>query len=171
MSLAIGALLLAIGCLALLLGLWLWRRSGLPMGRVIYSDTRAWQPNMRTFVSPRYRLVGRPDYLVQTTRGVVPVEVKSTRAPAQPYASHLMQIAAYCLLIEESFGKPPYGIICYTDRQFAVDYTPGLREMLIATLRAMREALHAGCADRSHAETARCQGCGYRDRCDQALTL
>lgn len=163
------AVLLAIGIALLLLAVWLWRRSGLPLGRVIYSDPHTWQSNARTFVSQRYGLVGRPDYLVRTPRGVVPVEVKNTPAPPQPYPSHVMQLAAYCLLLEETYGAPPYGILRYADRQFAVDYTPALREALLNTLQAMRAALATAHAERSHHEPARCFRCGYRDLCDQAL--
>ena len=101
--------------LALLGGLLLWqggrqrKRSGLPAGSVVYSDTAEWQETEEPLRSRRYGLVGRPDYLVQMRDGgrrfVVPVEVKSRARPARPYDSHILQLAAYCLLVEDNLRR------------------------------------------------------------------
>jgi CRISPR-associated exonuclease Cas4 len=167
------AIALALGGL----GLWLllragvmWRRSGLPLGRVTYVDTGALDRCERPLFSSRYQLTGRPDYLVRSSRGLIPVEVKSNAAPDQPYAAHILQLAAYCLLVEEQEGRlPPYGILKYRDRAFEIDYTPGLRAQLLASLDALRRDLLARDVARSHDDPARCRGCGYRDSCDQCL--
>ncbi len=159
------------------LGLWLLiragvsrRQTGLPEGRVTYVDTGAWDRCERPLFSNQYRLTGRPDYLVQVRGSVVPVEVKAGAAPRQPYPAHILQLAAYCLLAEEQEGRaPPHGILKYGDRAFEVDYTPALRAELLETLDAIRRDLGARDVDRSHDEPARCQGCGYRDQCDQRL--
>jgi CRISPR-associated exonuclease Cas4 len=159
------------------LGMWLFIRSGtarretgLGVGRVTYVDTGAWDRCERPLFSSRHALTGRPDYLVRLREGVVPVEVKSGTAPRQPYRAHILQLAAYCILVEEQEGRaPPHGIIKYADRAFEVDYTPGLRAELLDTLDAIRRNLHARDVDRDHDEPARCQGCGYRGRCDQSL--
>jgi CRISPR-associated exonuclease Cas4 len=159
------------------LGLWLLRRSasarrgtGLPVGRVTYVDTGAWDRCDRPLFSDRYRLTGRPDYLVQGRRGVVPVEVKSGTAPEQPYESHVLQLAAYCLLVEEQEGRAPaYGLLKYDDQAFEIDYTPELRAELLATLDDIRHDLAAREGDRSHDDPARCRGCGYRAQCEQRL--
>jgi hypothetical protein len=51
-----------------LLLLWLARRgrarSGLPQGRVIYSDTGGWDRLERPLFSREHQLTGKPDYLV-----------------------------------------------------------------------------------------------------------
>lgn len=159
------------------LGLWLLlragsarRETGLPAGRVTYVDTGAWDRCDRPLFSNTYRLTGRPDYLVKTGGRVVPVEVKSGAAPAQPYPAHVLQLAAYCLLVEEQEGRaPPHGILKYGDRAFEIDYTPALRTQLLDTLADLRRDLGARDVGRSHDETARCRGCGYRDRCAQRL--
>jgi CRISPR-associated exonuclease Cas4 len=159
------------------LGLWLLMRSGaarrktgLPLGRVTYVDTGAWDRCERPLFSNQHRLTGRPDYLVRVREGLVPVEVKSGAAPGQPYPAHVLQLAAYCLLVEEQEGRlPPYGILKYEDRAFELDYTPVLRAELLRTLDAIRHDLRAGSVDRSHDDPARCQGCGYREHCDQRL--
>ena len=88
-------LLLALG----LLLLWLARRgrarSGLPQGRLIYTDTGGWNRLERPLFSREFLLTGKPDYLVADGSDVIPVEVKSSPAPAQPYPSHTLQLAAY----------------------------------------------------------------------------
>jgi CRISPR-associated exonuclease Cas4 len=159
------------------LGAWLWvragaarREAGLPEGRVTYVDTGAWDRLERPLFSRRHRLTGRPDYLVRTRQDVIPVEVKSGRAPQQPYRAHVLQLAAYCLLVEEQEGRaPPHGILKYDDRAFELDYAPALRAELLDTLDDIRQNLDAQEVDRSHEEPARCRGCGYRDRCEQQL--
>jgi CRISPR-associated exonuclease Cas4 len=160
------------------LGLWFWLRSlalqrqtGLPRGRLIYVDTGAWDRCERPLFSNRYRLTGRPDYLVSRRGSVVPVEVKSGAAPSQPYAAHVLQLGAYCLLVEEQEGQAPsHGILKYHDRAFEIDYTPGLRAEVIDTLDDIRRDLHARDVSRNHNDRARCQNCGYRNRCDQRLS-
>lgn len=158
----------------------LWRlsvrlrqRAGLPEGRVIYSDAGAWRRNEQSLYAARYRLVGKPDYLVRMDAAgmIVPVEVKSGSAPSQPREGHVLQLAAYCLLVEETLGvRPAYGIIQYADRQFAVDYTPQLQAWLLECLDMLQRdtVLPQGPA-RSHQLPARCATCGVRAACDQRL--
>lgn len=159
------------------LGLWLLiragmarRRTGLPRGRVVYVDTGAWGRCERPLFSNQHRLAGRPDYLVQMGRDLIPVEVKSGAAPQQPYAAHILQLAAYCLLVEDQEGRaPPHGILKYDDQAYEVDYTPGLRAELLKALEQIRRDLAARNVKRSHNEPGRCQGCGYRERCEERL--
>jgi CRISPR-associated exonuclease Cas4 len=161
------------------------RQADLPEGRVIYSDTGSpvgriapvtlnarGERQEKALLSHQYGLVGRPDYLVQTDEGVVPVEAKSTTCPASgvPYESHLMQLACYCLLVEEATGESvPFGVIRYRDRQLRVDYTDELREHLLELLAEMREARQAEDVHRSHEEAARCAACSYREICVESL--
>jgi CRISPR-associated exonuclease Cas4 len=159
------------------LGLWLLLRAsttraetGLPEGRVTYVDTGAWARCEQPLFSSRHRLTGRPDYLVQSREWVIPVEVKSGAAPPQPYAAHILQLAAYCLLVEEQEGRAPvYGILKYDDRAFEVDYTAALRAELLHTIDSIRRDLGARDVARSHDQAARCRGCGYQQQCDQRL--
>jgi len=171
MPFLIALLLILIGLIAF----WLGRRSqvvaGLPSGRVIYSDTSGWQSLEKPLFSQAHRLAGKPDYLVQQGREIIPVEVKSSIAPADgPRRSHVLQLAAYCLLIEETYRhRPKYGIVKYVDRMFAVDYTNALQAALLDVMAAMREDVAHNTAHRSHDEAARCVHCGYRHACDERL--
>lgn len=167
-------LALTILLLALLL---LWqsnrqqKQAGLPGGRVIYTDTRAWgAPLEQPLFNKEFGLTGKPDYLVQHKGQIIPVEVKTGRAPESPYDSHIYQLAAYCLLVEKTYGKrPPYGIIHYPNRDFAVDYTPTLETALLDILAEMRRDDTKSEISCSHAEPARCVRCGYRKVCEQKL--
>ena len=169
--------LLAVLAVVVLLGGWLALRrathtrlrTGLPSGRVVYADTGDWRPAEAPFFSNTYGLTGKPDYLVETRGSLIPVEVKSSTAPPQPYPSHVLQLAAYCLLVEDTEGKAPaYGLIKYADTLFEVDYNAPLRRELLSLLDTMRHARHRQ-VPRSHDEPRRCAGCGYRQECDQSL--
>lgn len=146
------------------------RAAGLPGGRIIYTDTRAWGKNEKPLYVNALGLTGKPDYLVRQGGHIIPVEVKSGRAPGSPYDSHIYQVAAYCLLVERVYGeRPPYGIIHYPDRDFAIDYTPELEKSLLALLDEMRRDSRRQNVERSHQTPARCRGCGYRSICAEAL--
>jgi CRISPR-associated exonuclease Cas4 len=172
-----GVLLLAAGLVAGL-GVWLWLRAaaarrgtGLPAGRIAYVDTGAWSRCERPLFSRRHRLTGKPDYLVRNSDGtIIPIEVKSSGSPRQPYAAHVLQLAAYCLLVaEQESRRVPYGIVKYPAATFEVPYTAELEAKLLDTLEAMREALHAQDVEPNHADPRRCRGCGYREECEQSL--
>ncbi len=145
-------------------------QAGLPGGRVIYTDTRGWGKLERPLYDQMLGLTGKPDYLVQQNGQIIPVEVKSGRAPEAPYDSHIYQLAAYCLLVEKTYGKrPSYGIIHYQERDFAVDYTPELESALLDILANMQRDETRTSVDRSHEQAARCARCGFRKVCDQSL--
>lgn len=145
------------------------KASGLPGGRVIYADTRAWGPVAKPLYDPQFGLAGKPDYLVEKGGQLIPVEVKSSRAPAAPYDSHIFQLAAYCRLVEQTYGqRPPYGILHYANRTFAVDYTVELENALAEALTEIRACDRRG-ANRSHDQASRCSRCGFRSDCDQRL--
>jgi CRISPR-associated exonuclease Cas4 len=169
---------LLLAFLLLLLGLGLFflvrrqrKASGLPEGEIVYTDAGDWQRNERPLFSNRYRLTGKPDYLVQQGGEVIPVEVKSTRLRGRPpYESHKMQLAAYCLLVEDVMGvRPSHGILRYADATIRLDYTDDLRQDLLATMAAMRRASTSPDVPRSHNDPVRCRLCGYRRACGQAL--
>jgi CRISPR-associated exonuclease Cas4 len=162
--------------LAALAGYLFWRAArartatGLPGGRVIYADPKLWGPVEAPLYDGRLNLTGKPDYLVHQGEKIIPVEVKTGRTPTAPHDAHIFQLAAYCLLVERTFGvRPAYGILRYPARTFAIDYTPELEESLLAILADMRRDERHGDPDRSHDQPARCARCGYRTHCDQRL--
>ncbi|WP_374686604.1 PD-(D/E)XK nuclease family protein [Promineifilum sp.] len=149
-----------------------WRReSGLPEGSVIYTDTGAWRANNDVLHAAGLRLVGKPDYLVEQSDGtIIPVEVKSSAAPDSPWEGQVLQLAAYCLLVEENYGvRPPFGILQYRDGAFAIDYTEELEADLLDLLDEMRAASADPDPEPDHADPRRCAGCGVRGACDYRL--
>lgn len=166
--LAIVLLLLA------LIFLWIGRsqqqESGLPPGRIIYADPSLWGKVEKPFFDVETQLTGKPDYLVSEKGMFIPVEVKSGFAPAEPYASHVFQLLAYCLLVERASGhRPTHGILKYRNRTFAIDYTPEQEYALLDLLEEMRVSGRKRDVACSHQEPARCHRCGFRAICDQKL--
>lgn len=146
------------------------KSAGLPGGRIIYTDTGGWGRLEKPLFHQALGLTGKPDYLIQQNGQIIPVEVKSGRAPEAPYDSHIYQLASYCLLVEKIYGKrPPYGIIHYNNRDFAIDYTRELESSLLDLLAEMKRDEHKKEIERSHAQVSRCARCGFRKTCDQSL--
>ena len=138
-----------------------------------YADNTAWQKLPEPLYDSELHLVGKPDYVVRLKNGVqVPVEVKSAQAPEQPYQAHILQLAAYCRLLDKLEGqRPPYGLIHYRDKTFQVDYSPELEQMLYDTLQRIDLAERAEeTPARSHHQAARCRGCGYKGLCEERLS-
>ena len=165
--------LLVAGVVLLLgLGLAVWalralsqRRDDLARGELIAVD--AGRP--ATLRSERYRLVGRPDELRRLRDGrVVPVEFKSRSTPPRgPSPSHVVQVRAYCLLLEESTGAPPpYGLLRYSDGEFRVRWDDRARDELLR----LRAELRRPYDGRATPSRARCARCPWFGACDARVT-
>jgi len=169
---------IAILALVFMVALLLWanarRRllnSGILEGRIVYQDTDRRRNVERPLVSHRYGLSGKPDYLVDRSNELIPVEVKSRSCPPSgPHASDAAQLAAYCVLVEESCGvTPSHGIIQYANRTWPIRYTVKGRERLLEILDEMRAARQSETVHRDHTQAERRRACGYRAVCDEAL--
>jgi CRISPR-associated exonuclease Cas4 len=119
---------------------------GLSDGQVVLSadDTRAGAP---TLYSERLGLVGRPDHLLEWDGVLIPVEQKPRSRRLQP--SHVPQVAAQCVLVEEVYGvRPPYGVVALAGGiRGQVVFTPALERSLltiIGQMRAVGEGRRAG---------------------------
>lgn len=165
MLVLIGLLLLAMGAFLLWVSSRRKEKLGLPGGKLITADTEQWRRCEREFFSHRHRLVGRPDFVFREHGRLIPVEVKSSQAPERPYRSHILQLAAYCLLIEEAEGAPPpYGVIAYRGGHFRVEYSPALKRELLQVMEEMRETARSG-APPEGVFDQRCARCGYNKLC------
>ena len=122
-----------------------------------------------SLTSPRFLLTGRPDAVRRRPDGtLVPVERKSRSVPrGGPYRSHRIQLWAYCLLLEESTGRPPpYGILRYRDADLRIPWNAAAR----AELLAVRRAVAAPYDGRATPSVARCAACRWAPRCDARAT-
>ena len=162
---------LAMAGLLLLRARSLHEQSGLPGGQIIYTDTGTWFRNDEPLHSIEFRLAGKPDYLVQQENGdIIPVEIKSGDAPESPWPGHILQLAAYCLLVDDVYGvRPPFGILQYSDQAFTVEYSLDLEEDLHRIMEDMRQDHQEEDVDRSHDDIMKCRSCGFSERCEQAL--
>jgi CRISPR-associated exonuclease Cas4 len=169
----VAIVLLACGFLFIWWGRRTRKKAGLPTGELVYHDTGAEEKVEAPLISRRYGLVGRPDYLVHRSEGkrklVIPVEVKSRRRPASPHPGHILQLAAYCLMVEEVYGvTPPYGLLRYADATLQIPFTDELRRQVSDAAEAVRRARGASEVQRQHNEPERCRLCGYRGACGAA---
>jgi CRISPR-associated exonuclease Cas4 len=146
-------------------------RIGLPDGRVVYQDVERRHTLARPLVSLRHGLTGKPDYLVETNDGLVPVELKSRECPRSgPYAGEAAQLTAYCVLVEDTTGvAPAHGIVQYADRPWQIPYNRDSREQVVQILGQIRDARTTQSVHRNHTQPARCRNCGFRSICDEQI--
>ena len=144
-------------------------RPALPRGRIVYIDSKLLKNSPETLYDLETGLAGRPDYLIKNRHGTIPVEMKSSTAPPQPHEGHVLQLAAYCQLVESTSGhRPPYGFIHYRDHTFRINFTRTLRQALHRSLQEIRQWGTAA-PHRSHKQASRCRACGFKTACDQSL--
>ena len=113
------------------------RALDLPEGELVYEDMDG---QGEALISDQAPLLGKPTYVVKQADGrLTPIEVKNIEInELKPASQHIVQIAAYCLILEDYAELPPlYGIVRYSDREFEVEYTPALRKKVIRLLEEM----------------------------------
>jgi CRISPR-associated exonuclease Cas4 len=141
---------------------------GIPAGKVIYSDLD--RPGKVLF-SRSLGISGKPDYIVKGRgRSLIPVEIKSGRAQ-EPHNNHIMQLAAYCYLVEENYHMSvPYGIIVYSDGlQHRINFDKYLRHDLLATVDEMKRTIGHDCPKRTHNYKQKCRHCSFSGSCKKSL--
>lgn len=121
--------------------------------------------------SHRLGLVGAPDSIVEREGLFIPVELKTGRAPKGPFFSHVLQVIAYCSLVEEKYGKaPPFGIVKYgPTAEFEVEYGEEQKRLLEGMLGKMREAMVTKDVHRNHDRPGKCASCSRREGCPERL--
>ena len=109
--------------------------------------------------------MGRPDHLVRLGHALIPVEQKPSARRLQP--SHVLQVAAQCLLVEEAYGvRPPYGVVALSGGiEERVPFTPLLERQLLATMAEMREFLATGAEPGARWVAPKCRACAYQQVC------
>lgn len=163
--------LLSLAVAAVLAALYFGRRgqAGKLPGKVVYDDTV--EHVEAALVSHRYRLKGKPDHIICTRDGFVPVEKKSKSWRGQePLPGDRAQVLAYCLLVEENKGLPVNrGLLKYANSEFVITFGDRERQEIIGLLAEMNEARSAAHVGRGHSRVQKCQRCGMRAACGEAL--
>jgi CRISPR-associated exonuclease Cas4 len=138
------------------------------VGEIAYLDTKATQPEM--LVSKTHCISGRPDFILQQDGASVPVEVKMGRVPRGPLFSHILQVAAYCVILEDINGKPvTHGLLRYGAMEHEVEFTPDLKKLVLEKAADIRAAGKTGGAHRNHHRPSKCKGCSRRAVCPERL--
>ncbi len=160
------AILIGIFILLAAVLILLSRKRGLPEGTVVYEDLIRDGITAKPLRSQRYGLSGQPDMLIRNGGQLIPVEIKRAPAGSRPYPSHVLQLAAYCLLIEEAYGsRPSYGSIRYRDGQFEVPFTKELQDDLLRMMNKIRLADPNGELPAKCGNPRKCRHCGYAHIC------
>ena len=136
-------------------------------GTITYSDLN--KPAKALF-SKKYKIAGKPDYIVKQNKNYLPVELK-TGKHAEPQKNHILQLAAYCQLLEENYGGfVPYGILVYNNSyQYKIPFDPMLRFELENTITKMRQYMISGKSIPNHNDSRRCISCSMRKYCNKKI--
>lgn len=141
------------------------RALGLPAGELVYENTDGLGDPITSDTHP---LIAKPSYIVKLPdHRLLPVDSKPVAQNAMtPASHHVLQVASYCLILEEYAEVPPtHALLRYTDREFTVDYTPALRRKV---LRVLKE-LELSSADMPPAlqkqKATKCKACIYKPIC------
>lgn len=95
--------------------------------------------------TPSINLFGKPNAVIKKNGAFIQIEVKKTVNVSRPYKNHIAQLMAYCLLVEEYYGKmPPYGIIKYEDQEFKIEYGKPQPEGIRQSAKKMLENEQSG---------------------------
>lgn len=141
---------------------------------VLASDAGA-GPAPMMLRDPRLGLRGKPDYvLCAVERGrplLVAVELKLTRRSSRVLESDAVQVAAYILLLQATYGDAaaPFGYVRYQSGTRRVEPTAELKrrvEEIVGRIRRDRQLL---LVHRSHGIARRCEACAVRAHGDERL--
>jgi CRISPR-associated exonuclease Cas4 len=117
--------------------------------------------------SPKLRMAGRIDCLLNTVEGPIPVDFKTYGKHVEALP-HELQIAAYAMLMEETYNSEVnHGLILYTEDDFAriVSVTPKHRMMVTDTVNSILEMLETGKPPDSTYSLMSCTLCDFSRIC------
>ena len=158
-------LLLAVAAYVLLARWTASRRAelGIAEGAIVSADDSIIRaPTLR---SERLGLRGRCDHVLRVDGAYVPVEQKPASRRLQQ--SHILQVGALCMLVEDLYGvRPPHGIVVLADGvRERVAFTEQLERGVVRTMAEMRRVLASGEPPGPRWMEAKCRPCGHHPVC------
>lgn len=141
---------------------------------VVASDTGA-GPRAVMLRDARLGLRGKPDYVLRVVEKerplLVALELKPTRQSTRVLESDAVQVGAYTLLLQATYGAAAtsFGYLRYRSGTVRVDLTPELRGRVEEIVHAIRRDRHALVVHRNHRVGARCAACAMRAHCSERL--
>ena len=158
---ALGVVIVVLIALFLLFRLLIYLSNVRPeiyKSRHVYADHS--EVPEKPFFSKKYLLAGKPDLVIHDADGYAPVEIKSGFRPHKPYGNHVLQLASYCLLLEENGKKPKHGLLQYNSgAPFKIDYTSELKKDTLAIMQAMRNSIKENRVFAEGHDSNRCSWC------------
>ncbi|MBD3259704.1 CRISPR-associated protein Cas4 [Candidatus Woesearchaeota archaeon] len=119
--------------------------------------------------SDRLELKGKIDRLEKHEDRLVPVEIKTGKAPKEGvWEGHLIQVAAYMLLLEDQFKKNTNeGIVDYINEKAKrkVKINPFLKDEVIKLKNKVKELLNSSQVPPMCNQEKKCERCGIREEC------
>ena len=116
--------------------------------------------------SPALGLSGKLDLLIVTPGACYPVDFKYTRD--RPRRNHVMQLAAYALLVEDAMRVPvPMAFVYLTpsDQLVRINVTDLLKRLVHARLASIRQMVQEAILPEPTPARARCEECEFRNYC------
>ena len=119
--------------------------------------------------SDKLQLKGKIDRIEKYNDTAIPVELKTGTAPKEGvWESHMIQLAAYMLLLEEKLGKKTVvGKVSYIKDSIVreVHMNPFLREEIIKLVKEVQDFLEKQNLPDFTRNKAKCESCGLKDDC------
>ena len=125
--------------------------------------------NAPLLVSERFCLRGRPDYIIFQDRENIPVEEKTGKTPKGPYFSHIMQMAAYIVLVNDNMGNCHRGRIKYKTTDFEIVLDSKTRKTFFEIRDRIDDCERTGEVHRNHNREGKCRGCSRKEDCPESL--
>lgn len=116
--------------------------------------------------SERLGLTGKLDLLIESPRGLFPIDFKFTSG--RPQKNHISQLCGYALLAEEVYQEAVTQGFIYLiprDEAVVVNLSQEQKEETLRLLEAMREMIRAERMPEPTPVRSRCAECEYRNYC------
>jgi CRISPR-associated exonuclease Cas4 len=140
----------------------------LPEGRIVYQDADgAGAP----LVATSYPLSGKPDYVILSPDGApIPVELKLSVESDEPQRHHMLQLAAYFVILEDLYEQPPvYGILRYANKDITIPYTDALKRKVLRRLAEMERCDEQHPPRLAQQLPSKCHACPFQPICPIGL--
>jgi CRISPR-associated exonuclease Cas4 len=141
---------------------------GLPAGKIVYQDADG---TGAPLLATSHALSGKPDYVILAPDGKpVPVELKLSVKAEEPQRHHIMQLAAYFVILEDLYDQPPaYGVLRYANKDFKVEYTEALKRKVLRRLGEMERCDERHPPVLTHQLASKCHICPFQPICPIGL--
>ncbi len=161
-----------------------WRRNAreglkgmsLPEGSdILRADRSRREERGKPLRSARHFLIGMPDIIIEEEGLKVPVEFKSGKPPFKPHFSHVMQLGAYLILVDEQYhqtsthGYIEYGPDKDSRKRFRMEWDMITKAQVLSKVSEIRDSERSGMAHRNHNRPGKCRSCSRRNGCPERL--